>query len=239
MSTMRNISGFTLVELVIVIVILGIIGTIATRQMIGSIDDARYEQTKQELDHLAYAIAGNPAAYAGGARTDFGYVGDIGALPPTLTALAQNPGYSTWDGPYVDANGYLTDAWNVAYAYSGINIQSTGSGSAIDKKVAATASELLANSVMGFVTDANRQPPGTIYRDSITVLLAYPDGSGGATAAAITPSADGGFTFNNVPIGNHQLRVVYLPQADTMMYPVCVPPATTVKLDIAFPADLW
>ena len=92
-------AGYTLIELVIVIIILGIITTVAMRSIKDTNQTARIEETKKELEQLAIAIAGNPDLISGGQRTDFGYVGDIGALPPNLDALVQNPGgYTTWKG---------------------------------------------------------------------------------------------------------------------------------------------
>ena len=54
-----------------------------------------------DADRLAHAVAGDPDLVAGGTRSDFGYVGDIGALPSDWDDLVTNPGYSTWNGPYV------------------------------------------------------------------------------------------------------------------------------------------
>ncbi len=238
-SRVTSQQGFTLVELVIVIVIIGIIGTVALREMLGSIDDARVEQTRREMEHLAFAIGGNPEVNTHGARSDFGYVGDVGALPPTLSALTANPGLATWDGPYIDPNGSLTDAWGAAYAYTGTTIRSTGSGSAIERVVTTAASELLGNAVSGYVTDAERRPPGTVFRDSVVVALRYPNGAGGVTTASAAPRPDGSFSFSGVPMGNHHLLVVYLPESDTLTYPVTVIPGSTVKLDLMLPADLW
>jgi len=159
--------GFTLIELVIVIILVGILATIATRKMSVSIETAQYEQTKKELDQLARAIVGNPEVFVNGARADFGYVGDVGALPPNLDALVQNPGgYATWDGPYMatgfESDGFKKDAWDVNYVYTDTLIRSTGSGSNIDKLFANSSADLLNNVVEGVVVDAGNAMPGAV-----------------------------------------------------------------------------
>jgi general secretion pathway protein G len=239
-----NIRGFTLIELIIVIILVGVLATIATRKMSVSIETAQYEQTKKELDQLARAIVGNPEVYVNGARADFGYVGDVGALPPNLDALVQNPGgYATWDGPYMatgfESDGFKKDAWDVNYVYTDTLIRSTGSGSNIDKLFANSSADLLNNVVEGVVVDAGSTIPGADYKDSLVIRLFYPDGSGGTTTALTNPNAKGNFSFSNVPIGAHTLSVIYLPDTDTVSYALSFNPGRVVKLSVVFPADLW
>ncbi len=236
--------GFTLVEIVIVIVVLGVLATIATLKMTPAIETARIEQTKQEMDQLAHAIVGNPELYTHGARTDFGYVGDVGALPPNLDALVQNPGgYGTWHGPYIETgpNGddFKKDGWGVSYVYTGLEIRSTGSGSNIDKPVAASSTLLLNNTLKGVVCDANLTQPGTTYRDSLIIQVTYPNGSGGTTTAAVYPDQYGYFSLSGIPVGNHYLKVIYRPDTDTLTFPLTVYPGREARADIVFPADLW
>jgi general secretion pathway protein G len=244
MRHIRSDRGFTLIEIVVVIIILGILSTIAVTRMGSSIGTARFEQTKKELDQLAFAIVGNPELYADGARSDFGYVGDVGALPPDLDALTQNPGgYATWDGPYINrgmaSDDFKKDAWGTAYTYTDTLLRSSGSGSNIDKKFAGSSVELLSNSVTGTVLDADMTMPGASYRDSVTVQLLFPDGSGSMTTANVNPDNHGYFSFSGIPIGNQTLRVIYVPDSDTMNYDIAVYPNRDVRLGIIFPADLW
>lgn len=237
-------TGFTLIEVVIVIVILGLLSAIAIRQIGPQIDTAQSEQTKKELDQLALAIVGNPALKTNGARTDFGYVGDIGALPLSLSALVVNPGgFATWAGPYIDpgpnGNDYLMDAWQSAYIYSGNTIRSVGGGTNIDKPLGPSTANLLTNTVEGYLVDAGNQPPGPVYMDSVLIELIYPDGSGGLVLASRNLNASGNFSFSSVPVGNHSLRSIHLPTSDTTTYQIVVEPGSHLKLRLTHPADIW
>jgi len=244
MSRLRPDHGFTMIELVVVIIILGIIAGVAIRKMGGAISTAQVEHTKTELDNLAYAIVGNPGSYALGSRSDFGYVGDVGALPPNLDALYQNPGgYSTWNGPYIErgmkSSDFKKDAWGVDYILTGVLLRSSGSGSNIDKQLATSEAVLTSDTITGTVFDANLTKPGSVYKDSLKILLTYPNGSGGNTTTTTYPDRNGRFTIPNVPIGYRTVRVVYLPMTDTISLPVTVYPGKISWLDIIFPADLF
>lgn len=212
--------------------------------MTSSVRTAQEEQTKRELDQLALAIVGNSETYSYGTRADFGYVGDVGALPPNLDALTTNPGsYSTWDGPYIEpglsGTDFKIDGWGVGYTLTATIVRSTGSGSNIDKMFAPSSASLLSNSITGVIVDASRNLPGAIYKDSLRVVLTYPNGTGGTMTSTATPNARGEFSFANLPIGNRQLRVIYTPASDTISYAVAIYPGRTTKLDIAFPHDLF
>ncbi len=235
--------AFTLIELVTIIVVIGIIAAVATRKMSATLDTARYEATKTELDNLAMAVVGDPDSYGEGARAVFGYVGDVGGLPPNLDALATNPGgYTTWHGPYIDkGNGsdFKKDAWGTTYSYAGTTISSTGSGSSIDKVFASASSKLLQNTLQGSVIDANGSLPGSVYKDSLRINLIYPNGSGGTTTATVYPNVKGEFSIANLPMGNRQMQMIYLPKTDTITIPVTIYPGRTATIAAIWPADLW
>ena len=84
--------GFTLVEVLLLIIIIGVMGAVAFQSMDVALESSRRNDTDGEMERLAWGVAGNPDLFANGQRTDFGYVGDVGSLPPNLDALVANPG---------------------------------------------------------------------------------------------------------------------------------------------------
>ena len=98
---------------------------------------------------------------------------------------------------------------------------------------------MISNSVSGYLLDANSEMPGIVYNDSISIGLIYPNGSGAVTTTSINPNANGEFSFSGIPVGNHTLRVIYIPESDTADFNLCVTPACAAKIEILFPADLW
>lgn len=128
--------GFTFSEILIVVAIMGIVTSVALKNMGKSDDRANYEESLTELQELSKAIVGDENARSNGERTSFGFVGDIGNLPATLDALTSRGslGLSSldtskqvsfgWKGPYLespfssDGSDFKTDGWGNAYIYS-------------------------------------------------------------------------------------------------------------------------
>lgn len=216
--------GFSLLELTVAIIIIGLLLAVAMQSMTSMMGDVRRTKTDREMEILSKGIVGDPNVMESGGRTDFGYVGDIGAFPPNIDALYNNPGgYATWQGPYLptgitqDSTGLKTDEWGTAYNYSGgITITSTGSGSTISKKIARATNDYLRNTVNGRIEDGADSPPGPIEKDSIDVKIAFPNGTGGTQTKLYHPDALGLFTLDSVPVGSHSLRIIYLPLSDTI-----------------------
>jgi prepilin-type N-terminal cleavage/methylation domain-containing protein len=237
--------GFTFLEMLLVIVILGILSTVAMRTIDNSLQRSRFESSLQEMNQLVEAMVGNPELFSGGVRTDFGYFGDIGALPTNLDALTVNPGYATWNGPYMvqdfiqDPNGYKIDAWGEAYGYSGVTITSNGGGSPITRNIASNMAELTSNTIKGVVIDGVGNPPG-IEAFNVTVRVIHPDGAGGMLTRTTNPSGSGTYSFDNqIPIGNHEIQAIYSATGDTSSVYVSILPHSETIANIRLPGNLW
>jgi len=242
-------AGYSLVELLAVIIIVGVIATMAMKSLTSANTTVRVERTCREMDRLAHAVAGDPDLVTGGTRSDYGYVGDVGSLPPDLDALVANPGgLSTWDGPYVNdafstdgsSSRYGIDAWGHAYTYSGgIAIVSDGGGTSITRQIAHSVDDLVNNNVRAVVMDLDFTSPGTDNTDSVTFLLTYPDGFGSTATDTRTPEPDGFVEFDSIPIGQHTLRMVYEPDNDTISRVVNVSPGEDYYAEIQYYRDVW
>lgn len=131
--------GFTLIELVIIIVILGVLATVAIPKFSSMSESSKVTATKQEMRAIKRAIVGNPQVVAGGQLVDRGFEGDVGFAPNQIGDIVVKPGSLSvynqltrlgWNGPYMDAadNSYLSDAWEQTYVYDlpGRRLISTG-----------------------------------------------------------------------------------------------------------------
>ena len=248
MSKRTSQSGYTLIELVLALVIIGVLASVGLKSL-GTVNQtSRIEETRQEMERLAHAIAGDPSLVSGGSRSDFGYVGDVGSLPPNLDALVANPGgFATWDGPYLvdeftsgGANtGFKYDAWGAAYSFAGMSIASTGGGLTLTRQLATTSDDLLRNQVRVVVSDLDHTPPGPTYADSVLFVLRVPNGTGSYANRSRTPRNDGFASFDSVPLGMHDLRLIYLPTADTLHRKVVVYPGEVSYLEMSLAENFW
>ena len=89
--------GFSLIEIIVVVVLIGGIVAFAASRILGGGDRAKVKLTQAQLQTLAEKIDQ--------------YKMDTGALPPSLDALVTAPsGTQGWLGPYAKA-GDLNDQW--------------------------------------------------------------------------------------------------------------------------------
>jgi type II secretory pathway pseudopilin PulG len=128
LKTPYKSTGFTLIELVIIIVTLGIVAAVAIPKIGSIIEDSKVTATKEEMTRIKQAIAGDARVVAGGKYINRGFEGDVGFPPSNLLDLVQKPDsiqtYNSftrlgWNGPYLDSamQYYLYDAWSNMYSY--------------------------------------------------------------------------------------------------------------------------
>jgi general secretion pathway protein G len=209
--------GFTLLELVVVIAVIGILAAAISPAVFQQLLQGRIDATREEAKAIYAGMLGAPD---GGS---FGFVGDIGRLPTSFEELAQPgglPSYTTgnvrsigmgWRGPYVNTGttrgDYLTDAWGRAYSGAATGqVRSAGPDGAFDTAddiVYPPAPPVIGGTVTVTVKTSSGgktvvDPPG--YR----VDLYY--ASNGAQSAV--SDVAGPFSFTNVPLGVHAVQVV-------------------------------
>ena len=79
--------GFTLIEMLIVMVILGLLAALVGPRMFGKVEKSQQKAVKAQISLLETAL-------------DI-YRLDVGKYPATLEGLRVNPGVKRWDGPYL------------------------------------------------------------------------------------------------------------------------------------------
>jgi prepilin-type N-terminal cleavage/methylation domain-containing protein len=108
-------SGFSLLEIAIVVVIIAIIATLLAPLLAGLADVDRSSQTYNGLRNVYLGIVGVPE------RGTFGYLGDVGDYPASLKDLIQDPGVTGWNGPYVSdvsvENDMILDGFGLPMEY--------------------------------------------------------------------------------------------------------------------------
>lgn len=102
-SPYRRSRGFTLLEMLAVIVLLGIVATIVVRQVGGNVDKGKYDAGKAQLASLTMKIEG--------------FAMDTGTPPVTLGHLLEQPANThNWQGPYTKKSDLL-DPFGHAFGY--------------------------------------------------------------------------------------------------------------------------
>lgn len=103
----RREGGFTLLEILVVIAILGLLVGLVAPAALRQLGSARVSVARQSIERL-------------GAVLDL-YKLDVGVYPgtdPGLAALVQRPaGVAAWNGPYLKGDGVPNDPWNRPYIY--------------------------------------------------------------------------------------------------------------------------
>lgn len=94
--------GFSLIEIILVVVLIGGIVAFAATRILGGGDRAKYNLAKAQVQTLAEKVGQ--------------FEMDTGALPASLQQLVTQPGAVGWLGPYAKESE-LKDPWNTPYEY--------------------------------------------------------------------------------------------------------------------------
>jgi general secretion pathway protein G len=131
----RNARGFTLVEIVIVIALIGLILAVVANRIMGSQKRAEYKLAQTQLQTLSGKIEQ--------------YQADVGSLPDSLDQLVTAPANASgWLGPY-SRTEELQDPWHHpidyrhpgddgrAYQLTGLGADGKAGGDGVDKDMVA------------------------------------------------------------------------------------------------------
>lgn len=100
-------SGFTLIELMVVMIILGLLAALVAPKMFGRVGQAKQKAASAQIELLGTALDS--------------FRLDVGRYPTSsegLEALIQMPsGVEQWNGPYLKKEEIPLDPWRNAYHY--------------------------------------------------------------------------------------------------------------------------
>ena len=101
-------AGFTLIEMLVVLVIIGLILGLVGPRVLSYLTDARIKAARLQIESFSNSL-------------DLYYL-DVGRYPTTqqgLEALVKRPpGVDVWNGPYLKGGTVPTDPWRNAYVYA-------------------------------------------------------------------------------------------------------------------------
>jgi len=114
MNKFSNASGFTLIEILLVVIIIGILAGLVVPNIVGRGEEARRQAAVADIN-------GGIAA-----ALDL-FELDNGTYPEKLDNLVRDPGtVKNWRGPYVK-KGIPKDPWGNSYLYKFPGVQNTAS----------------------------------------------------------------------------------------------------------------
>jgi len=100
----RRDAGFTLIEILLVVVIIGMLAAVAGVKLTGQMGKAQRNVAKRGVAAVEMAVEM--------------YEVDNGKLPETLQNLMTKGSEPNWDGPYIKKAEGLKDPWGKEYQFS-------------------------------------------------------------------------------------------------------------------------
>jgi prepilin-type N-terminal cleavage/methylation domain-containing protein len=219
--------GFALIELIVAISIMSLLAAAIAPAALRQLDAGRRRATREQMEALVRGMVGEPAS------GDFGYLGDMGALPATLEDLnGTGPAYvidandgigAGFDGPYApraiaDSGGVFVDAWGSSYDYDGATARITSPGpdhvlgSADDILVPSSplpTSGSLSVTVLGIPNTGNPAYP----LDASMVSVRVSSAVNGVRQEQAMSGGNPVFSLSGLHAGLHGVRVVILDAA--------------------------
>lgn len=236
--------AFTLIELLIVLVIIGVLSGVTLRAIDMTRERTQYTDTTKKINELSKSITGDPDLISDGRQVDFGFVGDMGRLPYTLDELIKNTeNHPDWNGPYVKIPfledtvnpSFKLDAWGNEIQYSQLLgvISSQGNGElSLTRNLADSLIFIFNNRVSGMITDIDNNPPGN-YDSIIRVVMYLPNNVRRETI----PNRSGYYLVTQVPIGKHRIAAIRgfgSASPETLVKWVSVVPKSNTPIDFKF-----
>ncbi|HBA84824.1 MAG TPA: type II secretion system protein GspG [Verrucomicrobia bacterium] len=97
-------AGFTLIEVLLVVVIIGILAAVAVPKLTGRVKQSQIGAAKGSISGMGVSV-------------DL-YETDNGNLPDSLNALVTKGAEPNWNGPYLKDAKVPNDPWGTAFQYT-------------------------------------------------------------------------------------------------------------------------
>ncbi len=240
-------NGFSLLELLVVLVILGFLTAMMVKVFTHGDDQKRFDETRIKMEEIKKALIGTSGAYANGQRQFAGYITDMGELPGldeydqpdslweqgSQRDWEYNQGpkiWMGWRGPYIEApqENLLEDAWGDTFAFiiydTGIDIISRGAdnnigGSGFDEDITLTIRK----------TQYRAPVAGKVGKLCTEVKMWFPDSDKGDSAVILWEDIkdDSYFRFEDnvngdsgIPVGVRSIVITEGSELDTRVFTI-------------------